>query len=89
MRSFPNLLNFDHNILYILPHMGVSNLRRKTVNGFFWSALEMVFSQGQGILYGIVLARLLSPNEFGLLGMVTIFIAIAQVFVDSYCARCL
>ena len=63
--------------------MGVSNLRRKTVNGFFWSALEMVFSQGQGILYGIVLARLLSPNEFGLLGMVTIFIAIAQVFVDS------
>lgn len=63
--------------------MGVSNLKRKTVNGFFWSSLEMLFSQGQGILYGIVLARLLSPNEFGLLGMVTIFIAIAQVFVDS------
>ncbi|MEI7420778.1 MAG: lipopolysaccharide biosynthesis protein [Prolixibacteraceae bacterium] len=63
--------------------MGASNLKRKTVNGFFWSSLEMLFSQGQGILYGIVLARLLSPNEFGLLGMVTIFIAIAQVFVDS------
>lgn len=63
--------------------MGVSNLKRKAVNGFFWSSLEMLFSQGQGILYGIVLARLLSPNEFGLLGMVTIFIAIAQVFVDS------
>ncbi len=63
--------------------MGASSLKRKTVNGFFWSSMEMLFSQGQGIIYGVVLARLLTPNEFGLLGMVTIFIAIAQVFVDS------
>lgn len=63
--------------------MGVSNLKRKTVNGFFWSSIDTIFSQGQGIIYGIILARLLSPNEFGLIGMITIFIAIAQVFVDS------
>jgi O-antigen/teichoic acid export membrane protein len=63
--------------------MSVSNLKRKAVNGFFWSMLESVLSQGQGMVFGIFLARMLSPQEFGLLGMITIFISIAQVFVDS------
>ena len=63
--------------------MGVSNLKRKAVNGFFWSMLESILSQGQGMIFGIFLARMLSPGEFGLIGMITIFISIAQVFVDS------
>ena len=63
--------------------MAVSELKRKTIKGFFWSSLESIFSQGQGIIFGIFLARLLSPQEFGLIGMITIFISIAQVFVDS------
>jgi len=45
--------------------------------------MESVFSQGMGIIFGIFLARMLSPQEFGLLGMITIFISVAQVFVDS------
>ena len=63
--------------------MAKTDLKRKTVNGFFWGLLESFFSQGQGFIFGIVLARLLSPQEFGLIGMITIFISIAQVFVDS------
>lgn len=63
--------------------MGTSNLKRKAASGFFWSMLEGVFSQGLGMIFGIILARMLSPNEFGILGMITIFISIAQVFVDS------
>lgn len=63
--------------------MAVSDLKRKTVKGFFWSSLESLFSQGQGIIFGIFLARILSPQEFGLIGMIIIFISIAQVFVDS------
>ncbi|MEI7523324.1 MAG: lipopolysaccharide biosynthesis protein [Mariniphaga sp.] len=63
--------------------MGLSNLKRKAVNGFFWSMLESILSQGQGMIFGIFLARMLSPGEFGLVGMITIFISIAQVFVDS------
>jgi len=35
------------------------------------------------MIFGIILARLLSPDEFGLLGMIIIFISVAQVFVDS------
>jgi teichuronic acid exporter len=61
----------------------VSDLKRKTIRGFFWSSLESLFSQGQGIIFGIFLARLLSPSEFGLIGMITVFISVAQVFVDS------
>jgi teichuronic acid exporter len=60
-----------------------SELKRKTVKGFFWSSIESVFSQGQGIIFGIFLARMLSPSQFGLLGMIIVFISIAQVFVDS------
>lgn len=60
-----------------------NDLKKKTINGFFWSLIESVFSQGQGMIFGVILARLLSPEEFGLIGMITIFISIAQVFVDS------
>jgi len=63
--------------------MAKTDLKRKTINGFFWGSLESVFSQGLGFIFGIFLAHLLSPQEFGLLGMITIFISVAQVFVDS------
>jgi teichuronic acid exporter len=63
--------------------VGVSELKRKTVKGFFWSSMESLLSQGMGIIFGIILARLLSPQQFGLIGMITIFISVAQVFVDS------
>ena len=45
--------------------------------------MESFLSQGMGIIFGIFLARMLSPREFGLIGMITIFISVAQVFVDS------
>jgi len=60
-----------------------SELKRRTIRGFFWSSIESVLSQGLGVIFGIFLARMLSPDEFGLLGMITIFISISQVFVDS------
>jgi teichuronic acid exporter len=77
------LINFVRVFVNQINCVGVSDLKRKTVKGFFWSSLESLFSQGLGIIFGIFLARMLSPNEFGLLGMITIFISVAQVFVDS------
>lgn len=58
-------------------------LEQKTVSGLFWSFIESFASLGIQFIVGIVLARILSPHEFGLIGMVTIFIAISQSFVDS------
>lgn len=48
-----------------------------------WSALENVTRLGVTFVVSIVLARLLSPEEYGLIGILTIFIAIFNAIVDS------
>ncbi|MFT5876442.1 MAG: teichuronic acid exporter [Salibacteraceae bacterium] len=52
-------------------------------SGLFWSAIDTVGVQLVTFAIGIVLARLLSPSEFGIIGMVTVFIAVSNVFVSS------
>jgi teichuronic acid exporter len=59
------------------------SLKQKTVKGLAWSFLDNFVVQGVNFITGIILARLLSPHEFGLVGMVTIFIALGQSFTDS------
>lgn len=48
-----------------------------------WSALENVTRLGVTFVVSIVLARLLSPEEYGLIGILTIFIAIFNAIADS------
>ena len=59
------------------------DLKQKTVKGVSWSFVEQVLARGVNFATGILLARLLSPSDFGLVGMLGIFIAIAQLFIDS------
>lgn len=59
------------------------SLKNKTISGLFWSFSETGFNQIINFIIGIILARLLSPKEFGLIGMTTIFIAVSQSFIDS------
>lgn len=59
------------------------NLKQKTLAGMFWSFTDNFVNQGANFIVGIILARILSPQEFGLVGMITIFITISQSFVDS------
>lgn len=56
--------------------------KKSTVNGFIWSGLDNLSLLGIQFLVGIVLARTLSPKEFGLIGIITVFIAICQSIVD-------
>lgn len=60
-----------------------SSLKQKAINGVKWTFLDQAGSLGISFVVGIILARLLQPAEFGLLGMVTVFTAIATVFTDS------
>ncbi len=60
-----------------------SSLKQKTISGLIWSFIDSIAGQGISFIVGIILARLLSPKEFGLIGMLTIFIAISQSFIDS------
>jgi O-antigen/teichoic acid export membrane protein len=59
------------------------SLKQKTISGLLWSFIDSFASQGVQFIVGVILARLLSPREFGLIGMLTIFIAVSQSFIDS------
>lgn len=63
--------------------MNTSNLKKKTISGVFWIFLELIFSQGAKFFVQIILARLLLPEDFGIIGMTTIFISISQAILDS------
>jgi len=58
-------------------------LKEKTIIGLSWSFLDNFVGQGISFVVGIVLARLLSPAEFGILGIITFFVAISTSFIDS------
>lgn len=59
------------------------SLKYQTVNGIFWSSIERFSVQGIQFLLQIFLARLLTPSDYGIVGMTTIFMAVAQTFIDS------
>ena len=63
--------------------MGDSNLKAKTVSGVMWTALERFSTLVIQAVVGLVIAHFVSPEEFGLVGIITIFITICQVLVDS------
>lgn len=59
------------------------SLKQKATSGFIWTAIDKLSSRFVQLGIGIVLARLLLPEDFGLIGMLSIFIGISQAFVDS------
>lgn len=61
----------------------MSNLKEKAIKGISWSFIDNIASSGITFLVGIVLARLLTPQEFGILGMIAVFIAVSNSIVDS------
>lgn len=65
------------------------NLKSKAQKGVFWSAIERFSTQGIQFLFSIILARLLSPEDYGIIAMPLIFLAVAQVFIDSGFANAL
>lgn len=58
-------------------------------NGILWSSLSQIAQTGLQIISTIVLARLLSPNDYGIMAIVVIFIAIGNMMVDSGMASAL
>lgn len=62
--------------------MTQQSLKEKTVNGVGWSAVDAFLGSGVTFLVGLVLARLLTPSEYGLIGIVSIFVVILSGIVD-------
>lgn len=60
-----------------------ADMKLRTARTIKWNVIDRVSSQLLYAVSGIVLARLLSPNDFGLVGAVAIFQAFASLMVDS------
>lgn len=61
----------------------MSDLKEKAIKGVTWNAISRFSTKGVNFIIGLILARILSPSDYGVVGMVGIFFAIAQTFVDS------
>ena len=62
--------------------MSIINIRKKSVVATIWSLVDNLSTQFLGVIIGIILARLLTPSDFGTVGVLAIFIGISTVFVD-------
>jgi O-antigen/teichoic acid export membrane protein len=60
----------------------MSSLKKRSTTALAWDMGGTIMRQGSGFVISIFLARLLSPEEFGLIGMAMVFIGISQVFID-------
>ena len=61
----------------------MSELKEQTISSLKWQSIGRFSTVGLSFVFGIVLARLLSPSDFGVLGVYAIFFAIAGTFIDS------
>lgn len=59
------------------------SLKSSVITSLIWKFLERIGTHGVQFVVAIVLARLLAPSDFGLIALVTVFIALANVFVQS------
>lgn len=58
------------------------SIKNKTVNGVVWTAVERISSDLASFSIGIFLARLLTPGDYGTIGMLYVFLSISKTFID-------
>ena len=59
------------------------NLKQKTIRGVVWSGIHKFSIVFLGFVSGVILARLLTPHDYGVIGMLTIFLAISNTLIDG------
>ena len=70
-------------IKHIYINFAAMDIKEKTINGVIWSAIERFSVQIIQFIVQIIIARLLLPSDYGLIGMLAIFMALAQTFTDG------
>lgn len=61
----------------------MTSLHQKTSHALFWSAIEVFLRQGVQFIVLMVLARILAPEDFGVIAVLALFVGIATIFIDS------
>ncbi len=69
--------------------MKQNEMKSAATRGMAWTGLERIVSQAMQFVIGIVIARMLSPDDYGVVGMLAVFMAVAQTFLDSGFANAL
>ena len=59
------------------------SLKHNAIHGVGWSFIDNIASSGITFLVGLVLARLLTPKEYGIMAMIAVFIAVSNSIIDS------
>lgn len=63
--------------------MSKDNLKHKAATGMIWTAVQKYSTMAISFISGIILARLLMPEDYGAIGMLAIFMSLAEVFIDA------
>ena len=63
--------------------MAQKSLKQKAASGMVWTALQKYSTMGIQFISGIILARLLTPYDYGCIGMLSIFMVLAEAFIDG------
>ena len=61
----------------------MDNLKAKSTSAVIWSAIDKFGEKGIRFILGLIVARLLFPSDYGLIGMLALFLALPQVFINS------
>ena len=59
------------------------SLKQKAASGMIWTTIQKFSKMGIQFISGIVLARLLTPFDYGCIGMLMIFMVLAEQFIDG------
>ena len=60
-----------------------NNLKSKVLSGLFWQYFQRIANQLVGFIVSIILARLLLPEDFGVVALMGVFITVSNIFIDS------
>ena len=61
----------------------MNNLRVRVLSGVIWESLGRFSSIGIQFIVTIIIARILTPEEFGVIGLLTVFASFGQILLDS------
>lgn len=63
--------------------MKENNMRKTVLGGMFWKFGERMLTQGVSFVVSLVLARILTPNDYGVIALAMTFMSLAAVFINS------
>lgn len=61
----------------------MGSVKQDTIKGVKWSFIEKISVQGIQFIIGVIMARILTPSDYGVVAMYGVFFAISQTFIDS------